>query len=83
MNYDEIYNEEYYAQYTTDRTPEGYGDIAMMEIYHYIITHVLNLLGPSSMLDVGCAYGYGIKLAREEQYNVDAWGADVLSLIHI
>ena len=83
MNYDEIYDEEYYLRYVVcpedqDNVEQGYYHKLMENVHQAITSEALNLLGPKTLLDVGCAFNYAVKFARDV-YDIEAWGVDVSS----
>ena len=74
MKYEDIYNEEYYKDYS------GLGSYRDSEILKEFMEDMLytlvTLCKPNTMLDVGCAMGFMVDAARKE-YDIEAYGLDV------
>ncbi len=63
------FNEEYFTAGTT-----GYKDYKDFPINEYKVERILRY-NPSSVLDVGCAYGFIVK--RLNDHGIPAWGVDI------
>lgn len=80
MNYDDIYDEDYYKRYIVVDGAGGYLDSDVQRgILHDIAYELIMLCKPESLLDVGCAAGYLVEQAL--WLGVDAFGMDVSKYI--
>jgi SAM-dependent methyltransferase len=68
------YGEAYYASYLAAPAPYRWGEPFWEEFFTHLSSEIVTRLGPSSVLDAGCAIGFLVKALRDR--SVDAEGID-------